>query len=151
MRLQVTLAEPDGMWSQPEGNATHGFYSSSEWKRANKKAQWLTKNVPGDGMCGWGAIMLIIGWLTLNDMVFSSKKEPCGWTPDGWMKVLDFLKEVSIFIRTTLRGPRTNLTDYKGLSNMQEIVSWAVLNECARGTRSKDCWQMLAERMLTFW
>jgi hypothetical protein len=56
--------------------------------------------------------MLIIGWLTLNDMVFSSKKEPCGWTPDGWMKVLDFLKEVSIFIRTTLRGPRTNLTDH---------------------------------------
>ena len=75
MRLQVTLAEPDGMWSQPEGNATHGFYSSVEWKKANMKAKWLTKNVPGDGMCGWGAIMLIIGWLTLNDMVFSSKKE----------------------------------------------------------------------------
>ena len=111
MRLQVTLAEPDGMWSQPEGNATHGFYSSVEWKKANMKAKWLTKNVPGDGMCGWGAIMLIIGWLTLNDMVLRNK-QPCGWTPDGWMKVLDFLREVSIFIRTTLRGPRTNLTDH---------------------------------------
>jgi hypothetical protein len=112
VRLQVTLAEPDGMWSQPEGKATHGFYSSVEWKNANKAAKWLTKNVPGDGMCGWVAIMLIIGWLTLNDMVLLRNKQPCGWKPDGWMKVLDFLREVSIFIRTTLRGPRTNLTDH---------------------------------------
>jgi hypothetical protein len=78
VRLQVTLAEPDGLWSQPEGKATHGFYSSVEWKNANKAAKWLTKNVPGDGMCGWVAIMLIIGWLTLNDMVLL--RNHCGFS-----------------------------------------------------------------------
>ena len=42
------------------------------------------------------------------------------------------------------------MPQYKGLSNMQGIVPWAELNECARGTRSKDCWQN-ACLMLTFW
>ena len=63
MRLQVTLAEPDGMWSQPEGKATHGFYSLVEWKKANKAAKWLTKNVRGDGMCGWVGGNNVDHWL----------------------------------------------------------------------------------------
>jgi hypothetical protein len=107
----VTLNDPDGIWKTPEGDMTHGYYSMDEWKKANKGAKWHTRNVPGDGMCGWASILLNIGWLTLDDMLLD-KKQPCGWKPEGWVKLLDFLKEVSIFIRTTLEGIRTNLTDH---------------------------------------
>lgn len=89
----------------------HGCYSMEEWKKENKKAHWKTKDVPGDGMCGWTSLLVIIGWLMLDDIQLKNKK-PDRWKPEGWQKLLDFLKEVSNFIRTTLKGPRTDLTNH---------------------------------------
>ena len=62
-------------------------------------------------MCGWVSILLIIGWLTLDDLELRNKR-PYRWAETRWVKLVDFLKEVSIFIRYTLGGPRTALTNH---------------------------------------
>jgi hypothetical protein len=55
--------------------------------------------------------MLQVGLLTLDDIKFW-KKKPIGFTAEGWRKILDFLKAVSEFINTSLRGPRTPQTNH---------------------------------------
>ena len=57
------------------------------------------------------SILLINGWLTLDDLELRNKRL-YRWAETGWVKLLDFLKEVSIFIKYTLGGPRTALTNH---------------------------------------
>ena len=100
----MTLNDPDGDWKTPDGDAKYGYYDLKEWNKHNKVAMWLNKNIPEDGMCGWVSILFIIGWLTLDDLELRNKR-PYRWAEIGWVKLLDFLKEVGIFIKYALGGP----------------------------------------------
>ncbi len=64
------------MRKEPEADESNGCYSYKEWCAENKIAKWATKDVLGDGMCGWVSIMLQIGVLTLDDITF--------WTKNPW-------------------------------------------------------------------
>jgi len=55
--------------------------------------------------------MLVLGRLTLDDMLLRNKK-PIAWNPEGWRKLLAFFKEVSNFILTSLEGPRNAQQDH---------------------------------------
>ncbi len=53
--------------------------------------------------------MLVLGMLTLDDLLLRNKK-PIAWKPKGWRKLLAFLKEVSNFILINLEDPCNVLT-----------------------------------------
>ena len=108
IRLQMALGYPAGHW---RGHKDGDYYDGPEWKNAARKSKWETKDVPGDGMCGWASIMLVLGRLTLDDMLLRNKK-PIAWSPEGWRKLLAFFKEVSNFILTSLEGPRNAQQDH---------------------------------------
>ena len=71
IRLQMALGYPTGHWL---GDKDGDYYDGPEWKNAARKSKWETKDVPGDGMCGWASIMLVLGRLTLDDMLLRNKK-----------------------------------------------------------------------------
>ena len=94
----MVLGDPRGRWKTPEEGEKHGCYSIEEWKQENKKAHWKTKDDQGDGMCGWTALLFIIGWLMLDDIQLKNKN-PDRWKREGWQKLLDFLKKSAISLR----------------------------------------------------